>query len=752
MVPSRPAEAATQSVVQSPSFAFGGAPPGPSHRVQSGMPEQESQAMQVLGTAGPSECETEGFSDSEPELPRSSPKRLLGSFPAAALSPSGLGPGSPVDSPDFSKGVPSSELGDAASEGRWWDQVRESECEAEAVVDPLESTRVDFASTFRSAVQSQFRLQDRNPLKLPWEMGVFGEIFGSSELELLPSLKRTVPTLLEADEGSHSQAASAAVKRVRVLDKGVSFASAVKMKVPVSWKDQRAAQFDIGVDLWFSLINSWGPCNFVDMLDAEIQGDPQREVVSDILRGKAPSTLLKRARAISGLQAFLTERGATFPCDEKDLYAFLKYMEAEGFAKSRCTGLLEALAFVRHVIGVDEVDDLLKSRRCRGVGVTETFRASKQAPALTVDQLLHLHDVLESHHDPWTRHFAGCALVATYSRCRWSDIQHSDELILDRGSSGRLDYLELRIGVHKTCRLQSKRHRFLHVVSPSVGVKEFGELWLASRRDIGLDDVGQMPFCPAPDPNARPTIRGIDSEEATAWLRLLLKGRQAADQEPSSKSFKATVLSWAAKRGVDGLSIQRLGYHASGGLDIVYSRDAQAPYILIVEKLLDEVREGRFRPDDTRGGRLANAPKPLVEPLIGAPVPRGVPDLGEDEPVAELFGKAVVKLEGHGSDSLAPNLVDLEARGGEDEGSFGSSTTSADEDDHQPVAAVARGKPIPEGFDLWLHASSKVAHLASAKNFRNLLACGRAVGPKHAKLKATVLEAGMKPCQFCFRR
>ena len=752
MVPPRPGEDGEQEVFEGPGFASGGAPPGPSLHVQSSLAEQDKSALQVSETAGPSECESEGHFGDEPDLPRNSPRRFLGSFPASALSPWGLGPGSPVDSPDFSKGVPSSELGDAVSEGRWWDQVRDSECEAEAVVDPLESTSVDFASTFRSAVQSQFRLQDRNPLKLPWEMGVFGEIFGSSELELLPSLKRTVPTLLEADEGSHSQAAPAAVKRVRVLDKGVSFASAVKMRVPVSWKDQRAAQFDIGVDLWFSLIKSWGPCNFVDMLNAEIQGDSQREVVSDILRGKAPSTLLKRARALSGLQAFLAERLATFPCDEKDLYAFLKYMEAEGFAKSRCTGLLEALAFVRHVIGVDEVDDLLKSRRCRGVGVTETFKASKQAPALTVDQLLLLHDVLESHQDPWTRHFAGCALVATYSRCRWSDIQHSDELILDRGSSGRLDYLELRIGVHKTCRLQSKRHRFLHVVSPSLGVKEFGELWLASRRDIGLEDVGQMPFCPAPDQNARPTVRGIDSEEATAWLRLLLKGVLTVNQEPSSKSFKATVLSWAAKRGVDGLSIQRLGYRASGGLDIVYSRDAQAPYILIVEKLLDEVREGKFRPDDTRGGRLASAPKPLVEPLIGAPVPRGVPDNGEDEPVVGLFGKAVVKLEDHGSDGLAPNLVDLEAGGGEDEESFGSSTTSADEDDHQPVAAVARGKPIPEGFDLWLHASSKVAHLASAKNFRNLLACGRAVGPKHAKLKATVLEAGMKPCQFCFRR
>ena len=120
-------------------------------------------------------------------------------------------------------------------------------------------------------------------------------------------------------------------------------------------------------------------------------------------------------------------------------------------------------------------------------------------------------------------------------------------------------------------------------------------------------------------------MRGIDSEEATAWLRLILQGEPAQAVEPSSKSFKATVLSWAAKRGVDGLSIQRLGYHASGGLDIVYSRDAQAPYILIVERLLAEVRDGKFRPDETRGGRLVTEPVPLVEPLVEPLLGKGVP-------------------------------------------------------------------------------------------------------------------------------
>ena len=85
----------------------------------------------------------------------------------------------------------------------------------------------------------------------------------------------------------------------------------------------------------------------------------------------------------------------------------------------------------------------------------------------------------------------------------------------------------------------------------------------------------------------------------------------------------------------------------------------------------------------------------------------------------------------------------------EDLASLGSSTDSAEDDGFQPVA---RGEMVPEGFDLWLHASSKIAHLGASANFRNLLACGWAVGQKHAKLRARALEGGMKPCQFCFKR
>ncbi|CAE7441415.1 unnamed protein product [Symbiodinium sp. CCMP2592] len=556
--------------------------------------------------------------------------------PAGSLgraSPVG-GPPSVVLSPTFSWGAHSDAEEDPGSETRWWNQVRDSEPESGPAGVSSSSGSFDFAATFRMAVQAQWRMPEREPLKQPWEQGIFGELFGSGGPELLPTLKRSVPTILKEDGAPSGGAETAAVKRSRI---------------------QREAQFEIGIDLWMTLMKGWSSCSFVDLLDAELPGDAQRGVISDIFRRKAPSTLLKRGRAIANFQSYLEENLATFPCVERELYQYLKHLEKHGAPKSRCSGLLEALAFVRHVVGVEEVECLLKSRRCRGLGVVESFKESKQAPALTVAQLRLLHEALESHQDPWTRHFAGCALVATFSRCRWSDIQHSVQLIVDRGQDGELIYLELRIGVHKTCRLQSKRHRFLHVVSPSLGLKQFGELWLKSRRDIGLSDEKNMPFCPVPDASGRPTVRGIESDEATTWLRLLLKSEPGKEIEPSSKSFKATILSWAAKRGVDGLSIQRLGYHASGGLDIVYSRDAQAPYILLVEKLLAEVRDG--------------------SPEVGAPVPQ----LVKEEIRSDLSAGSFVVV----------NATESEAEG--DLVSLGSSTDSADEYEHQPVAMVARG-------------------------------------------------------------
>ena len=81
------------------------------------------------------------------------------------------GPPSPpsiVPSLDFSQGFPSDGTDDGAAERRWWDQVRETE-QQRLDEETTPATVVDFASTFRTALQSQYRLPERNPLRQPWE-------------------------------------------------------------------------------------------------------------------------------------------------------------------------------------------------------------------------------------------------------------------------------------------------------------------------------------------------------------------------------------------------------------------------------------------------------------------------------------------------------------------------------------------------------------------------------------------------------
>ncbi|CAE7726887.1 unnamed protein product, partial [Symbiodinium microadriaticum] len=421
-----------------------------------------------------------------------------------------------------SEDLPLSEL--LLSESRWWEQVRDAAPVAQ--VDPLEGKAVDFRSTFRSACQLQGPSPGPEGLTQPWEEGIFGVIFGGKDF-LEPPAKRAFQVFLPGEEAKEAGVSEAAAKRVRPTVQDFTFRKVVRARAVVDWKQQRSAQLGIGLDLWLSLVSRWGDCLLAAHLDACVSRDDKLEVLGDIMKGKAPSTILKRARALILLQDFLADKNVTFPCRESDVYDFLKTLERDGAPSSRISSIMEALNFVRHVIGVSEIESSCLSRRCKGICTTVHFSEPRQAPPLTVTQLEVLHDALEKHADQWTRAFAG-------------PVENSLGL---RAKAGAL-----------SCRL----------------MLELGD----------------------------------------------------GSPQVSSKSMKATIISWAAKRGVDPLTLQRLGYHAAGGMDLVYSRDSQAPLLLVVEKVLKEVREGIFRPDETRSGRLVSCG---AKPLTGS----FVPGLGE---------------------------------------------------------------------------------------------------------------------------
>ena len=632
------------------------------------------------------------------------------------------------------------------TEAEWWASARDLSADLPPCNDPLACSKVDFASSLRTAMQSQWELDDPSELKHPWEEGVFKDIFGRGNEPIQWCLKRTMPALHHLEKATEGLPAPSG-KRLKRERFDASFELVVKHRAAVDWKSQRSEQLDIGLRLWLKVTSSWEACLLRSQLD-EMDQSGQITLLGYILRGKAPSTVLKRARSLVPVMDFLRENETFFPCDEELLYSFLKKLESSGAPKSRLCSLMEYLNFVEHVMGVSEASLLTSSRRCKGVCVFEIFKEAKQAPALTVQQLIVLRETVESHPDLWTRCFAGAALLCCYARCRWSDVQHAESIEWDVDDSGTLVFIELRIGVHKTCRLQSKRHKFLKAVAPALGVKgNFGEPWKLCRKMLGIADPPVLPFFPAPDSDGVPTVRGLGSDEATAWLRMILK-ESPGGSDVTSKSCKATMISWAAKRGVEPLSLQRLGYHASGGLDIVYSRDAQAPLILIVEKLLKEVREGLFKPDVTRGGRLVSeAPQPLVQSIAPLLEPtahfQNAPDCQADAPQEACKSEA-------GQDPPAVIEVDEISDAGSPCGD--SSSSSEEEEDDQPLSMINRKEAVPDGFDLWRHLDSKIVHLVPQRNFKNLLACGRRVGAKHQKLAVRSLSADDVQCKFCFRR
>ena len=378
--------------------------------------------------------------------------------------------------------------------------------------------------------------------------GFFGVIFGGKDFLESPA-KRAFHVFLPGEGVSDAGVSEAAAKRVKPSVQDFTFRKVVRARAVVDWKQQRSAQMTIGLDLWLSLVSKWGDCLLAAHLDACVSREDKIEVLGDIMKGKAPSTILKRARALVLLQDFLNDKNVSFPCVESDVYEFLKTLERDGAPPSRISSIMEAPNFVRHVIGVSEIESSCLSRRCKGICTTVHFSEPRQAPPLTVAQLEVLHDALEKHADQWTRVFAGACLVCCYSRCRWSDVQHTEDIIWDQDHEGNLNLLHRAAhrGVHKTCRLQSKRHKFLHAISPALGIRPFEQLWRTCREQLGILSQGRCPFMPAPDSQGSPTVRALDTDEATSWMRLML-GLGDENLQVSSKSIKATIISWAAKR------------------------------------------------------------------------------------------------------------------------------------------------------------------------------------------------------------
>ena len=212
--------------------------------------------------------------------------------------------------------------------------------------------------------------------------------------------------------------------------------------------------------------------------------------------------------------------------------------------------------------------------------------------------------------------------VCRAARARWSDFIHGGKITLDHFSDGSIAYVEMDVAVHKTMFASARRFRYLNLAAPGLGVHgtDWVSKWMAAFDKLGIDPHAEVRGCVMPAPDLS---RALESDEAGCWLRLLIGeklGRSESSRLISSHSLKATMLSFAAKRGYSHQDRLSLGHHVHPyQMADVYARDAAARDLRLLDLLIKEVRCGAFKPDESRAGRLDVSKRQKVDDFIGVP-------------------------------------------------------------------------------------------------------------------------------------
>lgn len=485
----------------------------------------------------------------------------------------------------------------------------------------------------------------------------------------------------------------------------------------VPWQDQREADLQRGIKLWIAVTSRWSDGNSLAQKLGEMRNEGEVfTMFAHVFSGRAPVTVRKRGAAVLKICDYLEQNVLEpFPMKEITFYRFLCHEESSGAPASRMKGFIQAIAFCRHVLDMAELQCILDSKRCSGVALESCPKERKQASPLTVLELNKLHEVIDTSEDLWDSVFAGAALLCCYCRGRWGDLMRSESAFVDYDTKGKPAYFETRTGRHKTMSSQMHRHQFLPMVAPVKGVHgtDWVTPWLQKRRELGASFPPVGLVMPAPDREGGVSQRPLESGECGKWLRRLLGLDGLAPEDPgrrvSSHSLKCTMLSFAAKRGLSVPDRLMLGYHASQmHMAMVYSRDGAAASLLLLERLIDEIARGKFKPDSTRSGRVIDSP-------VNEPGPQ----------------RANVKVELVCS-SEEEQCDDLHESDTSDSTSDSGSSSGDIPENHALNKVFAPPKP-PEDYQCWQHSKLKTIHLTEPGYVR-VFVCGRPVGSFHKRI------------------
>ena len=562
--------------------------------------------------------------------------------------------------------------------------------------------------------------------ELPWEKGIWGRIFADKRLELFPKQKfNRLSAPLTIDEADYVVPA----KKARVSAGPDHWMDLVSGKDPLSWKEDQEAKMDVALKRWFDVLADFPRMwDTIEQLKSGSAISQQLRMLRDILAGRAPSTLIKRANSMLRYFEHLRQAGVRAPGDERVLYAFFCQERDAGAPHSRLRSLVEAIRFTEFVFGIGGLCQSLLSRRCIGAAHGNGTGTRKQAAPFTVEQLALLHQVLnDPGGDRWDRMVCGAALCAVYSRSRWMDMQHTDLVSLDPAIGEPL-FLEMRIKDFKTKKANSWMGGLMEAVAPAIGVVDgnWVQAWWELRQDLAAPLEAGFPLMPAPDILGCATVRPLGTAEFGSWINMILvkHAKLAEGVKISSHSCKATLLSFLAKYGASVPDREILGGHSSRMKSVLtYSRDSLSGPLRVLNAMLLSIRNHEFMPDLSRSGYFQPAEEQqeleakdeIISLSDGSwDGVSGVDQLDanvqhEHDEVNEAAGIEAIESE-HVNDAE----WDTES-GSDEEGAANSH-----------AARLVLAPKAPDGTTLKQHRKSRMLHLLQDGN-KAILMCGRRI-------------------------
>ena len=501
------------------------------------------------------------------------------------------------------------------------------------------------------------------------------------------------------------------------------------------------------------LINSDAFSALQDALAEAVHPDREciMQCLAECFAAKATSTLGKRLGAMSKYASHCEKmKSPAFPLSERSLYSYLSALNNDpGASASAGKSFLEAVRFSAAVLGLHGLERDKVPARVSGLAEMLARRAPcvKQASPLTVQQVALLEKLCCNADAIQDRILVGGLLLMLYSCARASDMARVVKLVIDRVDLSRVGsekqfvagFIEASALQTKGARSHAHKRTLLPLVAPMAGISEWKwwDSYLQARETMGMVDKHGLayPLLCRFDGQGCALTDALQASEIGCYLRNVLKVEHASSNEIRSHSLKVTMLSWMAKAGCS-LSVRRsLGHHLDPGARsaTIYSRDAMAPPLRELCRILKMVAEGAFAPDNTRSGRFRDELQG-----VQAAEPRAESEVESVESYEMPFSE---KLAGDTDDSGTDASSDA---GGESDPELLDTTTL-----WELVAPRDRPKlvQVKSGFETRMHVQSHVMHLLAQDG--NRFVCGRMVSDRYKEIPQGA-SCECTRCQTCY--